>query len=308
MKKLLNKFLSIFNKKEGNENIQKTTAKLPPLKWILLTAILIVGIVTWLSPSKKQAAQKIYESDLKNRGEYQRIDSQKYVNLKEEIQRNNAHPSNSTDPFYRGSKFGRKFNAAQVVENNDESAFKIPPGSLIRAALVNKLISNTLNQPVIAIVKEDYYLNGSLAITKGSRLLGRATHDERARRIQIKFDTVIDLDDSSRSFSGLALDLQDSGSSGLSGKYHSQKTTRIGGSLLSYFISGMADGLQDKATTLFGISQEGSIKNGALEGVSRASVDQAKRLSDSLETVQGYIEIDSGYEFLVYLDREFQYE
>ena len=66
--------------------------------------------------------------------------------------------------------------------------------------------------------------------------------------------------------------------------------------------------MQDKETTLFGTHQKGTLKNGIFRGLEAASLEEAKRNSEELKNMKGYIEVDPNYKFLVYLDKPFAFD
>jgi len=304
------KYLSIVSVKEGSKKLLKHTANTSGLFWLLLIAILAIFTVVLLTPSKKESATNIVESDLKDKKEYERISSEKitierkdrYIPIEDQVRETNA----DMDPISRESVFGVSNGSAQVIENKD-SSLNLQTGTIFKVALANKIRSNSLNQPVIAIVDEAFYDESSLVLEAGTKLIGKANHDEASRRVQVEFHTIIYPDGTEKDFSAIALDMGDDGSSGLSGEYHSESTKRTAGSLLSYFISGLSSGFKDKEESLFGSKQKGSWKNGVFEGVSRSAESQAQRYSESLSKTKGFIEIEPGYEFLVFINRPFSY-
>lgn len=309
--KLFKKFTSLWSQKEGSGELKKETANTKAFIWMLVIVIVLALVFTFFGKPKEKVVQNILESDLKDQRPYARVTlevgsskDQKFLNLADKMRQENAPETLSSSK----KGFGKKSSSSQIISNNEKGAFSVPKGTVFKVMLSNKIVSNSLNQPVIAIVDSPFYYDNTLAIDRSSKLIGRASHDEMARRVKIKFDSLVTPDGEEKNISALALDLGDDGSLGLSGKYHSNTASRTAGTFLSYFVSGFTQGLKDKKEGYFGDVDEGSVKNGVLEGVSRVSHDQAKRFSESLEKTKGFIEIPPGYEFLVFLDQEFNYE
>lgn len=312
MNKPLQFLKKYFIKQEGNKSTPKLSLNVKTLS--VLAIILVVSIMTFLllapvddsETSNNTGETDLHDPTLYSNAEYETEIPGKtkisYIQSSERTQKENQHDN----PLTAFSMRGRDYSSPQVLSN---SGNVIPPGTLLKTKLVNKVISGKRSNPVIAVITEDYIHLGTTAIPRGTKLLGQSQHDEESRRIQVSFHTAVFPDQSSFSFSGLALDLNDQGSAGLNGNYKSKQATRLSGTLLSEFISGFAEGMQEKETNMFGTtSQKGSVRNAILKGTSTTAIEQSRRYSEKLRETKGVITIPSGYEFIVYLEREFKFQ
>lgn len=220
----------------------------------------------------------------------------------------------SDDPFYQQYRLGsvgsgksnRQYGASQLVrrgEGNDGD--KLPMGSTIAAKLLNTILSSDANSPVMAEISEEIYWKNSVMIPAGTKAIGQGTLDDGTERLQVRFHTLVYPEGQQHSISALAL-LGD-GSSGIAGDFHSRSFPRQAGRFGGTFIGGLAQGLKDKDSRgQAGIVFEpGSLKNGILNGIAASSLDQANSLAQGSERLKPFLEVPSGTNFLLYLEKEF---
>jgi hypothetical protein len=206
------------------------------------------------------------------------------------------------------SKGSRSRSAAQVIRRgaggNDPGA-KIPIGSLIGVRLVNTVRSTNTASPVIAQVLQDVTNDNGISIPANTKVIGTATFDDSSRRIQMRFSMLVYEDGSQHGIQATAM-MQD-GSSGIDGDYRSGRSEQQIGRFIGNFVGGLADGLRNQSTPgMFGgVTQEGSIKNGLLNGVALSAQDQAKAYSDDLSNTRPNMTIDAGTAFYLFLDKEY---
>ncbi len=207
-----------------------------------------------------------------------------------------------------GARIQRQYSASQLVQSsgNSMNGFALPMGSTFPAVIVNTLLSSDAAQPVIAQVNESVFWKNSVFIPEGTRAIGNATFDDTARRLQIRFHTLVYPGGDQHAVSALAL-LPD-GSSGIPGDYHSGEFARQTGRFAGTFIGGLADGMKDKQAAggmVGGSFEPGSLKNGILNGISLSAIDQSKRLAEEAQETKGYLEVPGGSGFLMYLEKEY---
>jgi len=76
--------------------------------------------------------------------------------------------------------------------------------------------------------------------------------------------------------------------------------------ILAAFVGGAAQALKGDTYSPFGIPiRDTSLKGAALEGLSTAAFDQAKKFTESLNDGEGYVEVSQGYPFLLFLLEDF---
>jgi hypothetical protein len=170
--------------------------------------------------------------------------------------------------------------------------------------LVNSLLSTNAATPVIAEIPEDVLAHNTPSIPAGTKAIGQATFDDSTQRIQIQFNTFVYPEGDQHAVQGMAM--ESDGSAGLSGDYHSQGGKRELGNFLGNFIGGFANGMEDRTATGFGTPYEiGSLRDGALNGVSLSAQGEAKAISDDLAKTKPYMTLAGGKSFLIFLAREY---
>ncbi|HLB59834.1 MAG TPA: TrbI/VirB10 family protein [Bdellovibrionota bacterium] len=307
MKSVIKKIKGLFCVKEGNTTTPKVTANMRVIKIIGIVGLVLLTVAIIFGSKDPKASKDVVETELHDTSLYSQVDGGgesygkteiTYINKRDRLSRSNRHEN----PMSAFSYSGREFSANQIIMNSGND---IPPGTLLQARLVNKLVSSSKNHPVIALVTKDYFHLGILAIPKGTKLLGQSQHDEASRRIQVSFNTAVFPDQRSISFSGMALDLDDDGSAGLKGRYSSRRANRIAGTLLSNFVAGFAEGMQDRDVSEFGeVTQKGSLKNAVLNGAGSTAIENSRQFADNLRETKGTITVPAGYGFFVYMEKE----
>ncbi len=202
----------------------------------------------------------------------------------------------------------RQYTASQLVRNSGNAlgGFALPMGTTFPALLVNTLLSSDSAQPVIAQINDAVFWKNNVFIPEGTRAIGNASFDDTARRLQIRFHTLVYPGGDQHAISALAL-LAD-GSSGIPGDYHSGEFLKQTGRFAGNFVGGLADGLKDKqpAGAYGGTFEPGSLKNGILNGITLSALDQSKRIADEAQETKAYLEVSGGTVFVVYLEKEYQ--
>ena len=207
-----------------------------------------------------------------------------------------------------GSPTGRAHSANQVVRRGaggSDPGAQLSIGQGIQVKLLNAILSTDSTSPVIAEVLDDVYIHGMVSIPANTRVIGSAHYDERSGRIQLKFGTLVYPEGDQHAIQ--ALGMMSDGSAGLEGDYHSGEFKRQTGRFMGHFISGMASGMKErKPSGPFGMTYEpGSLKNGILNGVSLSSEDQAKSISEDLNSSKPTMTLPAGQIFILYLEREY---
>src|SRR3989338_8756878 len=186
----------------------------------------------------------------------------------------------------------------EVVQNVETT---LPKGTLLLATLLNTIVSNNTNSPVVAKVTQDHVHLGQVLIPEGSKLIGEAQADNNPKRVMVTFDTIVFPSKSQVAFTATALNPD--GSSGLTGQYYSGKGQEIFGSLVSSLISGAAQGAQTRAMTPYGTEiRQGSLSNAIYSGLTSLVLDQAKRFAKDIEKSQSYVVVPEGAEILIFFN------
>ncbi len=186
----------------------------------------------------------------------------------------------------------------EAVQNVETT---LPRGTLLLATLLNTIVSNNTNSPVVAKVTQDHVHLGQVLIPEGSKLIGEAQQDSNPKRVMVTFDTIVFPNKVQVAFTATALNPD--GSSGLTGQFYSGKGQELFGALLSSLISGAAQGAQTTAITPYGNEiRQGSLSNAIYSGLSSAGLDQAKRFAKEIESAQSYVVVPQEAEILVFFN------
>ena len=171
-------------------------------------------------------------------------------------------------------------------------ASKVPPGSLVKAVLT----SGASNGPVRAELKEALSVNGEALLPEGAVLLGVGQSTEN--RLFIRFTQVIFKSGQFETIDAAAIDGSDR-IAGLRGSKLGRYATKLGAAVGLNFVSGLADGLQEKEAIGQQVVNRASAKNALLNGASRASLDLANETMSGLKNQTPVIEVEAGKEIFV---------
>lgn len=199
----------------------------------------------------------------------------------------------------------RQYSASQVVRSSAGLGGGLPIGTVLPAKLVNTLLSSDAGQPAMAELPKGGAFRNAVIIPPGTKAIGSATFDDRAKRLQIRFHTLVYPEGDEHPISAVAL-LPD-GSSGLTGDYHSGTAEKEAGRFLGNFVGGLAEGMKDRqAGGQAGIPFEpGSIKNGLLNGITASAFDRAKVLTEQMQSPRSFLEVPAGSPFVLFVEKEF---
>lgn len=173
----------------------------------------------------------------------------------------------------------------------------ITPGALAMAVL----LTGASNGPVTAALTEGLTINGEELIEPGATLLGTGQSSEE--RLFIRFDKVVFKDGSMQGIQADAADSSDK-TPGLKGSKVGQYALRLGGSVGLNFVSGLADGLQEKEVQGPAVVNKSTVKNAMLNGASRAALDQSREMMTSLKNNKPIIEVPEGTPIYILFGKE----
>lgn len=186
-----------------------------------------------------------------------------------------------------------------------------PRGTLIKAALVITLESNAVGTPVLAMVTEDVYFQGSLIVPAGTQVQGGAAGGGKIRdRLDVRGTfTFVWADGSEYSINGIALDhepLEDGtfaltdGSPGIRGRVLKTDDYAELKLLIAEAVKGLANNNQTQFQSVYGLVPENTNRNAMLgggeSGVSAYSNLLAKKLEKDIE----YVQVPAGTSFYIY--------
>lgn len=189
----------------------------------------------------------------------------------------------------------RHYSGLQVV--NRPRLGQIPPGTTVSA----KLITGASNGLVKAALVESLIVNGDGIADAGTILIGNGSSTEE--RLNVDFSKLVFRDGTVQNIKALACDKEDQtiGIRGSKvGKYASMLAAGIG----LNFAGGLAEGLQ-KSQVQNGVAvKKNDLKNAALNGAGKASIEQSKEIMEKWKEQKTVIQVKEGTEICIIFDGE----
>lgn len=178
----------------------------------------------------------------------------------------------------------------QVVERPNFG--KIPPGTMIKA----KFMTGASNGPLKASLLEALNVNNEEIAPEGSILVGNGNSGDD--RLTVQFTKLVFRDGKSQNIQAQACDLSDQ-TAGVKGKKVSKYAILLATGAGLNFLGGVAEGLQETQVQNGVATKKSDLKNAALNGASKAALDQSQEVLSELRNKKSVVQVDSGKEFYV---------
>lgn len=175
----------------------------------------------------------------------------------------------------------RKFSSLQVI---GLSLKPIPPGAQVKAVLV----MGASNGPVKAKTTERLVVDGDVLLDAGVTLIGRAQSGED--RLFIIFNKVVWPDGTNKPMTAQGYDVSDM-IPGLKGARVRSQVLKFAAAASLNFLGGLSEGLQESQVAGGVAVRKNDLRNAALNGASKAALDQGKSLLESARDDQNVIEV-----------------
>jgi type IV secretory pathway VirB10-like protein len=189
----------------------------------------------------------------------------------------------------------KKYSGLEVVSR--PLADQIPPGSLVKAVLVtggsNGLVKAKLLEPLSS--------NGETLIESGCTLVGTGSSTED--RLNISFSKIVNPDGKVVSVKAQACDAEDQ-IIGVKGSKLNQYGMMLAAGVGLNFASGLAEGLQDSDVKGGVEVKKNDLKNAALNGAAKASIETSKEIIEKWKQQKIVIEVKKGTEICVIFESE----
>lgn len=192
-------------------------------------------------------------------------------------------------PTVKAAQVVRKFPSLSVL---GVSLKPIPPGAQVKAVLV----MGASNGPVKAKTTERLVIDGDVLLESGVTLMGEAQSGED--RLMVAFNKVVWPDGKHKATSAQGYDLSDS-IPGLKGAKVRSQVLKFAAAASLNFLGGVSEGLQESQVTGGVAVRKNDFRNAALNGASKAALDQSRSLLESAKDQQNVIEVKSGTAFWV---------
>lgn len=182
------------------------------------------------------------------------------------------------------------YSAPQVIERPNLG--KIPPGVLVKA----KFITGASNGPLKAVLIEPVSINGEEVVPEGTVLIGQGSSGED--RLTVQFAKMVFQDGKSQRIQAQACDLADQ-TVGVKGQKMSKYAVLLATGAGLNFLGGVAEGLQETQVQNGTAVKKNDLKNAALNGASKAALDQSQAMLSDLKNQKSVIQVEKGKEFYV---------
>jgi type IV secretory pathway VirB10-like protein len=179
-------------------------------------------------------------------------------------------------------------------------SLNVPDGAMTDAVLITGAKGGPVKANLSAELRSRF---GEHLLPADTTLLGtaQATGD----RLQIRFSKAILPDGDVVKISADALDSGDK-TPGIRGSFIARQGMVLAGSIALNALSGVADGLQENEAVGVGIAKKANTRNALLNGASRASLDQAKELTQDFRESRKSIAVGAGTKIIVLFGEDSQ--
>ena len=169
----------------------------------------------------------------------------------------------------------------------------VPDGAMADAVLITGAKAGPVKATLSSELRSRF---GEHLLPSDTTILGtaQATGD----RLQIRFSNAILPDGDVVKISADALDSGDK-TPGIKGSFIARQGLVLAGSIALNALSGVADGLQENEDVGLGITKKANTRNALLNGASRASLDQAKELTQDFRESSKSIAVAAGTKIIV---------
>ncbi len=187
-------------------------------------------------------------------------------------------------------KAATSYSGLQVIQRPNFG--KIPPGTMIKA----KFMTGASNGPLKASLLEALTVNSEEIAPEGSILVGNGSSGDD--RLTVQFTKLVFSDGRSQNIQAQACELSDQ-TVGVKGKKISKYAMLLAAGAGLNFLSGVAEGLQETQVQNGVTTKKSDLKNAALNGASKAALDQSQEVLSELRNKKSIVQVDNGKEFYV---------
>lgn len=170
----------------------------------------------------------------------------------------------------------------------------LPEGALAEAELVTGAKTGPVKARLLTDLKSQF---GERLLPLGSVLIGSA--QASGDRLNIQFSKSVLPDGDLLKVSALALDSGDK-TPGIKGSFITKQGLLLAGSVALNTLGGVAEGLQENEAMGAGVVRKSNLRNATLNGASRATLDQARELTQSFRENSKDIAVSAGTKIFVF--------
>lgn len=199
-----------------------------------------------------------------------------------------------------------KYFAPQILGAQNAAQPSIRSGSKLVGFLMNSIDSR--EPSMVRVLLPQGGENSGVQIEAGSVLVGQYSYGGSGDKIFINFHRLETASGQIRKITAQALDGKDY-TAGVRAEVHSDGTLKTAAQIGLNLLAGMTDALTEKES--LGMSQNGvqakpTMKNGILQGATRAAQDQAGRVSSEIQSAKDYAILYEGKEMIIQLLEDYK--
>lgn len=266
----------------------------------------IIG-VAWFSPNENhtfyqrtnQSANR--STNAGNRQQVAATDNSLFANGQKQM---NAEKRAEAEKSKR--RVAIKYFAPQILGQKSSEPRAIRTGSKLLGFLMNAI--DTREPSMVRVLLPQGGESSGVEIEGGSILSGQFSYGGSGDKVFINFHRLDSASGQLKKIVAQALDSRDF-SSGVRGEVQSDNTLKLASQVGLSMFAGMADVLTEKESLGFsqnGVQAKSTMKNGLLQGMSRAAQDQAGRTSSEIQSMKDYVVLPEGKEMIIQLTEDFQ--
>ncbi len=203
-------------------------------------------------------------------------------------------------------KVSIRYFAPQVLGNSSKGPVAFIAGSKLIGVLLNAIDTRTPSLVRVRITQEGEV--GGIIIAKDSVLMGKFSYSGSGEKVFINFTRLNSPEGESKKIAAQALDASNY-TPGILGEEFTGNGVKIAASIGLNMFAGITDTLTDRESvgnTLNGVQARPTMKNALLQGLTRASQDQASRVASTINNERGYVIVPEGKEVIIELTEDFK--
>ncbi len=189
------------------------------------------------------------------------------------------------------AKGATSYSGLQVIQRPNLG--KIPQGTMVRA----KFVTGASNGPLKAVLAETLSVNGENIAPEGTALVGNGSSGDD--RLVVQFTKMVFRDGKSQNIQAQACDSSDQ-LVGIKGKKLSKYAIMLATGTGLNFLGGVAEGLQETQVQNGVSVKKNDLNNAALNGASKAALDQSQAVLADVRSKKSVIQVESGKEFFFF--------
>lgn len=296
---------TLFLEKSGGKTVVKLM-KIAPIALVMI--IVVAALMDYLSPNEDHTFFR------RGSGRSEFKQDKKPAPLSESMKRlftagkQQVEADKKTEAEQKRKRVSINYSAPQIIGDGDANARNMMrSGSKLIGVLKNPI--DTRAQSLVRVVLPRGGEFGNVEIEPGSVLVGRFNYNGDNDIVYIKFSRLDPPDGSSpKKISAAALDAGNF-SPGIQGEEFTGGGTKLAASIGLTMFAGMTDTLTDKeavGNSYNSVQAKPTMKNALLQGLSKASKDQASRTASAIEQEHNYVIIPEGKEMIIELLEDFK--